>query len=82
MKYFEGQKFGHLDIPIQRVHIELTNICDFNCIFCAKSIMKRSQGYMDKELAMRLISEVHENNVCEKITFHVMGEPTLHPDFF
>jgi len=82
MNYFERQKFGHINIPLQRVHIELTNICDFNCIFCPKSVMKRNRGYMDKELAMRLISELHENNICDKITFHVMGEPTLHPDFF
>lgn len=76
------QRFGHIDIPLQRVHIELTNICDFNCVFCPKSVMKRKYGYMDKELAKNIISELYENNICEKITFHVMGEPTMHPDFF
>jgi len=74
--------FGHVEIPLQRVHIELTNICDFNCRFCPKSQMTRPYGYMDKELAKRMISEIGEQDVCEKITFHVMGEPTLHPDFF
>jgi MoaA/NifB/PqqE/SkfB family radical SAM enzyme len=37
---------------------------------------------MDTDLAKRVISEIGDRNVCEKITFHVMGEPTLHPDFF
>lgn len=74
--------FGHIEIPLKRVHIELTNICDFNCVFCPKSQMKRPYGYMDTGLAKNIITELGENNICEKITFHVMGEPTLHPDFF
>jgi len=67
---------------LQRVHIELTNVCDFNCIFCPKSEMKRPYGYMDIALAKRLISEIGEKDIAEKVTFHVMGEPTLHPNFF
>lgn len=76
------QRFGYIEIPLQRVHVELTNICDFNCVFCPKSEMKRKYGYMDTSLAKYIISELRENNICEKITFHVMGEPTLHPEFF
>ncbi|MBN2655375.1 MAG: radical SAM protein [Nitrospirae bacterium] len=75
-------RYGHIDIPLQRVHIELTNVCDFNCTFCPKSEMKRRYGYMDTELAKRLITEIGENKISDKITFHVMGEPTLHKDFF
>lgn len=73
---------GHIEIPLQRVHIELTNVCDFNCLFCPKAEMKRPYGYMDTGLAKRLVSEIGEKGIAEKITFHVMGEPTLHPDFF
>lgn len=76
------QRFGRIEIPLQRVHIELTNVCDFNCVFCPKSEMKRNYGYMDTSLAKRIVTELKENKICEKITFHVMGEPTLHPDFF
>lgn len=76
------RKFGHIEIPLKRVHIELTNICDFNCVFCPKSEMKRPYGYMDTGLAKRIITEIGSNGICDKITFHVMGEPTLHKDFF
>jgi len=76
------QPFGHIEIPLQRIHIELTNVCDFNCRFCPKSQMTRSYGYMKTDLAKRLISEIGDKHLCEKITFHVMGEPTLHPYFF
>ncbi|HKN18879.1 MAG TPA: radical SAM protein, partial [Dissulfurispiraceae bacterium] len=74
--------FGHIKIPLKRVHIELTNICDFNCVFCPKSAMKRPYGYMQTGLAKEIITELKARNICEKITFHVMGEPTLHKDFF
>ncbi len=73
--------FGHIRIPLKRIHIELTNVCEFNCLFCPKSLMKRSFGYMDKGLACRIVDEIAENGICEKVTFHVMGEPTLHPQF-
>ncbi len=76
------KSYGHIKIPLKRVHIELTNICDFNCIFCPKAEMTRPYGSMDKSLAKRLITEIGDNGIAEKITFHVMGEPTLHRDFF
>jgi len=76
------QRFGHIDIPLQRVHIELTNVCDFNCRFCPKSLMTRPYGYMDAALAKAAISEIGRKHISEKVTFHVMGEPSLHPRFF
>ena len=75
-------RFGHVEIPLKRVHIELTNVCDLNCAFCPKSVMKRPYGFMDTELAKSLITELGSNNICEKITLHTMGEPTIHRDFF
>jgi len=73
---------GHVQIPLQRVHLELTNICEFNCRFCPKAEMTRTYGYMDTDLAKKAITEIGEKEVCDKITFHVMGEPTLHRNFF
>jgi MoaA/NifB/PqqE/SkfB family radical SAM enzyme len=43
--------------------------------------MTRRYGYMDPGLAKRIISEIGGRGISEKITFHVMGEPTLHPQF-
>jgi MoaA/NifB/PqqE/SkfB family radical SAM enzyme len=44
--------------------------------------MKRPRGHMDTALAKRIIDEIKSNDICDKITFHIMGEPTLHPEFF
>ena len=37
---------------------------------------------MESSLAREAVSEIKESGLAEKITLHVMGEPTLHPDFF
>ncbi|MDY7038883.1 MAG: SPASM domain-containing protein, partial [Thermodesulfobacteriota bacterium] len=44
--------------------------------------MKRPYGYMGVDLARRLITDISAHGLAEKITLHVMGEPTLHPEFF
>ena len=77
-----SRRFGHVDIPFKRIHIELTNKCDFNCVFCPKAEMRRPYGKMDTGLAKRLLDEIRREGMADKVTFHVMGEPTLHPDFF
>lgn len=82
MSHMKNSIFGHVRIPFRRIHVELTNICDFNCLFCPKPLMTRPRGYMDTGLAREVISEVRRHGMAEKVTFHVMGEPTLHPDFF
>ncbi len=66
--------------PIERVHIELTNRCNFNCAFCPMRRMTRPKGSMDKELAKRLLEEIATEEIAEKVVFHIMGEPTLYRD--
>lgn len=64
--------------PIERVHIELTNRCNFQCAFCPSTKMSRPRGSMDKELAKKLIREIATEKIAEKVVFHIMGEPTLY----
>ena len=73
-------RIGELvDFPLQRVHIELTNVCNFDCTFCPKQEMTRKYEYMEYERVCGIIDQVAEYNLAEKITFHVMGEPFMHP---
>ena len=44
--------------------------------------MTRKRGSMDEALAKSAIDQIAELDFTEKITFHVMGEPLLHPAFF
>lgn len=60
---------------LDRIYVEITNICNLNCSFCPKT-----------QRELRLMSESEFEEVCKKISgktrfiyFHVMGEPLLHP---
>jgi sulfatase maturation enzyme AslB (radical SAM superfamily) len=73
------EQIGAIKLPVNRLHLELTNICNFSCEFCPDSKMKRQRGMMPIELAKSVIDEVSRTGVAKLMLFHVMGEPTLHP---
>ncbi len=69
------------------VYIEITDACNLNCSFCpcGKVISKTAEKvkpprqFMSAELFERCISQA--SSVADNVYFHVLGEPTLHPDF-
>ncbi len=42
--------------------------------------MQRPKGYMDKEFAKNIIDQIARDKIGEIVHFHIMGEPTLHPN--
>ena len=62
--------------------LELTNKCNFHCEFCPSDIQKRPAGFMEMDLAVRMIDEVAERGLATQIMLHLMGEPTLHPRLY
>ena len=66
-------------IDYSEIFLEVTNVCNFNCMFCVNDVMRRKRGFMDVDLFKRLVDEFSQSEKLEKILFHVMGEPTLHP---
>lgn len=61
----------------KKVYVEITNVCNLNCDFCAKT--KRKPGHMPLKLFKKVLKEVKP--LTDEITLHVMGEPLLHPEF-
>ena len=62
------------------LYFELTNKCNFHCVFCPSDSQKRIIGSMDLELVKRLYDEASTKKIATKVNLHLMGEPTLHPD--
>lgn len=60
---------------ISRCYLEITNICNLNCLFCPKT--DREKAYMTTDgfnaITDRLKGEI------KFLYFHLMGEPLLHP---
>lgn len=61
--------------------IELTNVCNFKCPFCAQTTVKRSPQNMPKDMIEKILTEIAGKKLAKKAAFHVLGEPTLHKDF-
>ncbi len=74
-----NDKIGVIPLPVNRLHIELTNFCNFACEFCPDSKMKRPRGFMDFDMLKGILDEVKERDIASSILFHVMGEPLLYP---
>lgn len=60
---------------IQRCYLEITNVCNLDCVFCAKT--KRAKAMLDGEDFERLTDKLQGK--IQFLYFHLMGEPCLHP---
>ena len=59
-----------------RVYIEITNICNLSCSFCATNV--RTPNYMTVKEFVHILEEVKP--YTNHIYLHVLGEPLLHPE--
>jgi radical SAM protein with 4Fe4S-binding SPASM domain len=61
-----------------RIHLEPTNICNLDCVFCPYSRQKRRQGYMGVDLFRKIVDECAGHDL--KLWLHFLGEPLLNRD--
>jgi molybdenum cofactor biosynthesis enzyme MoaA len=67
---------------LDRIHLAVTNVCNFKCAFCPDAIMARRRGHMDFGLLERLLDEIADHHLARIVTFHLMGEPFVYPHIF
>jgi hypothetical protein len=72
-------RLGSLDLPVRRLHVELTNRCNFSCEFCPDRHMRRGRGTMSLKRVRPLLKQAGEEGLARQVHFHVMGEPLLCP---
>lgn len=60
-------------------HLELSNVCNHECLFCPHSKMKRKTHHMDEKLAFRLIEEAGQLGI-KKMSFNMNNEPFVTKD--
>jgi MoaA/NifB/PqqE/SkfB family radical SAM enzyme len=63
----------------KRIHLELTNHCNFCCEFCPDRLITRPRGNMDRAMMRRVLEEIAAEELSPVVCFHLMGEPLLHP---
>ena len=64
-------------LRFQRIYVEITNICNLRCDFCAGTT--RPPASMDPAFFEQVIRQIAP--LTDQVCLHVLGEPTLHPHF-
>lgn len=84
IKKYIYYKNKRIELPFypDRLYMELTNVCNFQCIMCpnGRGLMKREKGFMDYELAKKIIDEM--GPYVDTMVLHIWGESLLHPRIF
>ncbi len=68
-----------IPLPLERVHIELTSRCNFDCSFCPQGSLTRKLGTMPFALYQKIIEQIAAGEIAREVHFHLMGEPLLYP---
>ena len=63
------------DFP-RKMLLELTNMCNDSCLFCANSKCTKERGIIDKDFAKRILREAYDLGMRE-VGFYGTGEPLL-----
>ena len=73
-------------MPIKRLELGLTDLCNMNCIMCCLSWGEASpkdepqKGMMDRALLNKLLTEISAQPVDELVVWlHWIGEPLIYP---
>jgi len=75
-----SSRLGAIELPVRRLHVELTNRCNFSCEFCPDRSLRRPRGAMPLAMAKCLLAQAGQEGLARQAHFHVMGEPLLYPD--
>jgi len=67
---------------VDKLQIEVTNSCNFNCVMCPRSRQRRRQRHMDFAVYTRAVDEIAGEDLARRIGLHVLGEPMLYPRLF
>ncbi len=80
---FLKHKMTVLNIPKfpQRIVIELTPLCNLSCAMCPRNYSNVGDGFMAKDLWIKLIGEISNESPEAMILPFWRGESLLHPSF-
>ena len=67
-----------IPLPVERIHVEVTSRCNFDCEFCPQGELTRAGQDMPLPLLHRIVDQLAGGRIAREIHFHVMGEPLLY----
>ena len=76
---YNYQKQNETKFPKKNLLVEVTNICNNKCIFCANRKMTREKNNIDLNFAKKTLKDCY-NAGCREVGFYATGEPLLYPN--
>lgn len=73
-----GKRFNILPAVPPTVYIELTDICNLECVMCDRQGMTRKSGLMKMDLFKKIIDNAAEVNI-PSVKLNRFGESLIHP---
>lgn len=67
------------DVP-PAVGVEINNGCNINCVMCETHSASRPIGEMDLDMFREALDQLEAVH-CKTLTYHTVGEPTIHHRF-
>lgn len=82
--YRDGIKLLPVKLDLQKLYIELTTKCNFECITCIRNSWLRNPDDMSDEILDKILEELPTlvDNGLKTVQLGGFGEPTVHPRFF
>ena len=75
MPVLAGKLFLTVGIMITRCYLEITNVCNLDCVFCPKTVRKKHRLSIEE---FNILTDRLQGQI-KFLYFHLMGEPFLHP---
>jgi len=65
---------------VRRVYIEVTSLCNLNCITCVRNVWSDETGHMDMEIFHTIVRQLEAFPDVQSVTLAGFGEPLCHPE--
>lgn len=75
------ESLGIIEQRPWNLHVELTNICNANCIFCAYQFQTREQKIMSAETYLKALDDYCAMGGGDLMLTVSVGDPAVDPDF-
>ena len=63
------------------VLVEISSVCNFQCVYCVSRLKRREKGFMSQELFEHIVEQLPKITPYP-VRLHIDGEPTTHPKFY
>ena len=77
----DGIKIIPKKVDLEKIYLELTTECNFDCITCIRNSWSDEIGHMENKVLDKILAELNKLPNLKTVHLGGFGEPTSHPRF-